>query len=364
MRGLIAALTASVLSVSASAETVKIYNWNDYFGETTIEDFERETGITVELSNFETNEDLERSLQAGEVYDVVFPSDSYFTRQADQGWYQRINKMLLPNYYKGMDRNVLATLYETVDPGNKFGIPYLWGTTGLVVDAEKVRAVLGADVALNSWSLVFDRNNLRKLVNSCGVAMFDSPEEVMPYYLHYQGKSHSSTDASDWRNAQAYLKPFASKITWLGDATELEVLEGRACVAMAWSGDFFESLWALEEEGVVSDAFYVIPSEGAPMWFDMMAIPANAPNPDAAHKFINFILEAENSAAITNYVAFPTPVLPAIPLVDEELRANRAIYPDVQTRRSLFVERGLPTEIAELRTALWQELRGSQYAAN
>ena len=146
MRVLATALMSALLPISAAAETLKIYNWVDYFGETTVEDFERETGITVELSTFDVNEELEQALIDGEQYDLVFPSDSYFTGQVAGGMYQKINKMLIPNYYKGMDRSVLATLYETVDPGNRFGIPYLWGTTGLVVNAEQVREVLGADV--------------------------------------------------------------------------------------------------------------------------------------------------------------------------------------------------------------------------
>jgi len=358
--------TALALSLStlASAETLKIYNWIDYFGETTIADFEAETGIKVELDTFEVNEDLEQALLDGKVYDLVFPSDSYFSRQTSLGLYQAINKVRLPNYYKGMDREVLATLYATVDPGNKFGIPYLWGTTGLVVDEAKVREVLGNDVALDSWSLIFDKKNLKKLAQSCGVVLFDSPEEIFPSFLNYHKRPYSSKQLSDYVFAADFFTDVESKITWLNEETEVEVLEGRACVAMAWSGDFFEASWAMEEEGIEYTAEYFIPSEGAPMWFDMMAIPANADNPDAAHKFINFILRAENSAAITNFVAFPTPVTLAIPLVDEELRNNPAIYPDRATRSQLFVERALSPKLARERTALWARLRGDQLVSN
>lgn len=275
MRVLATALMSALLPISAAAETLKIYNWVDYFGETTVEDFERETGITVELSTFDVNEELEQALVDGEQYDLVFPSDSYFTSQVAGGMYQKINKMLIPNYYKGMDRSVLATLYETVDPGNRFGIPYLWGTTGLVVNAEQVRKVLGPDVKLDSWSLVYNKRNLIKLADACGVVMFDSPSEVIPSYLHYNKRPYSSADQADYRKAAAFFKSVQSKVTWLNSEPELEVLEGRACVATSWSGDYFEGVWALEEEGKPIIGEYVIPSEGAPMWFDMMAIPAS-----------------------------------------------------------------------------------------
>ena len=331
-----AALCLSNGLLAEDAAVVNLYNWNDYFAEDTLQSFEDSTGIKPVLDLYDSNEVLEAKLLAGHSgYDVVFPTARPFAaRQAKAGIYRELDRNLLPNW-KNLDATLLASL-DDIDPGNRYLVPYMWGTTGLGVNAAKVRAALGEDAVLDSWSLVFDPAKASKLA-ACGISLLDDPTEVLGAALNYLGRDPKSTDKADLEAIREMIEKVRPYIRNFHSSQYISGLaNGDLCVAHGWSGDILQARDRAAEAANGIEVTYVIPREGAVQWMDLMAIPADAPHVANAHAFINFILDPKAAAAISNYTNYANGNTAATELLDEGVRTDPGIYPSDEVKAKLF----------------------------
>jgi putrescine transport system substrate-binding protein len=329
------ALAALLPQPASAADTVRIFNWSDYIGETTLADFTKATGLQTVYDVFDSNEILEtKVLTGGSGYDVVVPSDHPFlARQVKAGAYMPLDRSKIPNH-ANLDPDLMAKL-EEADPGNTHGVIYQWGTSGFGYNADKIRERM-PDAPLDSWDMIFDPAVVSKFTD-CGVTILDSPSEIIPLAMHYLGLPAYSESREDLDKAIALLKSIHPYITRYDSSGYIAALaQGDTCLAVGFSGDVLQAKGRAEEAGNGIVVEYVIPREGAMLWFDVMAIPIDAPNPDGAHAFINFVLEPEVMADITNYVAYANAVPASKPFVDEAIRDNPLIFPPPDVMMRLF----------------------------
>ena len=355
-----AAPAAAVPAAPVAEEKVlNVYNWSDYIAEDTLANFEKETGIKVTYDVFDSNEILEAKLVSGSTgYDVVVPSLTFLARQIKAGVFMPLDKSKLSNY-GNLDPEIMAVIANN-DPDNTYAVDYLWGTTGIGYNVDLVKKALGKDAPVDSWSLVFDPANLAKL-HDCGVYMLDTPSEITPPVLRYLGEQPNSFDPAVIEKAVDVLTKLRPYITQFHSSEYINALaNGDACVAIGWSGDVFQAKTRADEANKGVHVAYNIPKEGAPMWFDMMAIPKDAKHPDNAHQFINYLLRPEVMAGISNYVSYASANKVSLPLVDESLRANPAVYPTPAVQATLFSLAVLPPEVDRLFNRAWTTLKTGQ----
>ncbi|PJA43135.1 MAG: spermidine/putrescine ABC transporter substrate-binding protein PotF, partial [Lysobacterales bacterium CG_4_9_14_3_um_filter_62_6] len=340
-------------------KVLNVYNWSDYIAEDTLANFEKETGIKVTYDVFDSNEILEAKLVSGSTgYDVVVPSLTFLARQIKAGVFMPLDKSKLSNY-GNLDPEIMAVIANN-DPDNTYAVDYLWGTTGIGYNVDLVKKALGKDAPVDSWSLVFDPANLAKL-HDCGVYMLDTPSEIIPPVLRYLGEQPNSFDPAVIQKAVDVLTKLRPYITQFHSSEYIKALaNGDACVAIGWSGDVFQAKTRADEANKGVHVAYNIPKEGAPMWFDMMAIPKDAKHPDNAHQFINYLLRPEVMAGISNYVSYASANKVSLPLVDESLRANPAVYPTPAVQATLFSLAVLPPEVDRLFNRAWTTLKTGQ----
>ena len=346
-------------------QVVNVYNWSDYVAEDTIEGFEQSTGIDVNYDVYSENETLEAKLTAGGAgYDVVFPSARPFAqRQIATGLYMPLDKTKLPNL-QHLDPDIMEGLAD-IDPGNQYVVPYMWGTTGLGVNVAQVRAALGPDAPLDSWDLLFDPGNAEKLA-SCGITVLDDDQEAFGAALIWMGRDPNAGSADEIeavRQAYAAIRPY---IRTFNNAEYKDALaNGDACLVMGYSGDIGQArdvaAEAAENTGnPAPDIRYVIPKEGAIRWMDVIAIPADARNPDAAHAFINYLMEPEVIADITDYVAYANANTAADALIDPEIAADEGVYPPEEVRARLVDPVSLPEDVQRQRVRAWTQIKSGR----
>ncbi len=341
-------------------QEVKVYNWSDYIADSTIREFEKETGIDVTYDVYDSNEVLEGKLLSGNTgYDIVGPSSEFMGRQIIAGVYQKLNKDALYNY-DNLDPAMMSLL-ENLDPDNAHSIPYLWGTTGIGYNKQKAIEVMGVDFAMNTLDVVFIPEIIAKFQH-CGVAFLDAPSEMFKAALHYLGLNPNSQNPKDYQeqstelfnNVRPYIQYFHSS-KYIND-----LANGDICLAFAWSGDVLQAADRASESGNGVQIEYRIPKEGTLMWFDMLAIPADAPNPGNAHKFLNYILKPEVIAEISNKVNFANANIPSKSLIKADSLNNPDIYPEEELMRKLFLAKILPPDIDRVMTRQWVDIKSQQ----
>ncbi len=351
-------LTA-VLALSAgiaNAEEVRVYNWSDYIDESLLTKFEEETGINLIYDVFDSNEVLEtKMLAGGSGYDVVVPSGTFLQRQITAGAFQKLDYSKLPNAKNLWD--VIKQRTAQYDPGNAYSINYMWGTTGIGVNVGKVKEVLGEDAPIDSLALIFDPANMEKLAK-CGVQFLDAPTEMIPAALAYIGENPDSQDPKVIAKTEAVLAAVRPYVQKFHSSEYINALaNGDICVAFGWSGDVLQARDRAAEADNGVEIAYNAPVEGALMWFDQMAIPIDAPNPDGAHKFLNFILDAQNMAAASNYVYYANGNLASQAYLDSEVIDDPAIYPTAATLKNLYTTRPYGAKIQRVVTRLWTKIK-------
>lgn len=358
LSGVVAGLVMAA-SVTASAEekTLHIYNWSDYIAPNTVPDFQKETGIKLVYDVFDSNEVLEGKLMAGSTgFDLVVPSASFLERQLAAGVFQPLDKSKLPNY-KNMDPDLLKMVAQH-DPGNKYAIPYLWATTGIGYNVDKVKAVLGKDAPVDSWDLVLKPENLEKL-KSCGVSFLDAPAEIYATVLNYLHLDPNSTKASDYTGAaNDLLLKLRPNIRYFHSSQYInDLANGDICVAIGWAGDVMQASNRAKEAKNGVNVAYSIPKEGALAFFDVFAIPADAKNLDEAYQFLNYLMEPKVIAQISNTVYYASGNKAATPLVNEDVRNNPGIYPPADVQAKLFTLKVQDPKIDRVITRSWTKVK-------
>ncbi|HEX8592974.1 MAG TPA: polyamine ABC transporter substrate-binding protein [Pseudomonas sp.] len=348
-------------SLSQAAETVSVYNWSDYIAPDTLKNFEASTGIRSTYAIYESNEELDDKLTARHSgYDVVMPSNHFMASQINSGALKELDKRQLPNW-KNLNPVLLQAL-QANDPGNRYGFPYLWGSTGIGYNVAKVKAVLGPDAALNSWDLIFKPENIRKLA-SCGVAILDNSRELLPITLNYLGLPHHSANAQDYRQAKTALLAIRPYVSYFHTSKYIDDLAtGKICVAVGFSGDMLQAQINARKLGRSVTIEYMVPVEGAPMWFDMVAMPADAPDEAAGYAFMNYLMRPDVIARITDEVRYANGNEKADALIDPALRTSLAVYPDADIMSRLFPLEATPEPINVLRAQIWTQVKAGDGA--
>lgn len=357
-------VAVSLLAISMAAPAiaqdavVNVYNWSDYIAEDTIEKFEAATGIKVNYDVFDSNEVLEAKLLTGNSgYDIVVPTANFLERQIQAGLFMKLDKDKLPNL-ANMDATIMQAV-QTADPGNEHAVVYMWGTTGFGYNVDMIAERM-PDAPTGSWDMIFDPEVVSKFAD-CGVTLLDAPTEVIPAALKYLGLDPLSESAEDLAKAEELLMSVRPHIRYFHSSQNIsDLANGEICIAHGWSGDMLQSRDRAAEADAGVTVDYTIPSEGAVVWFDMMAIPADAPHPDNAHKFIDFVMDAQIAADITNYVFYANANAASVDLIDPEVTGDQAIYPSDETKANLFSTRAHTPSYDRLLTRAWTRIKTGQ----
>ncbi|CAM3876168.1 Spermidine-binding periplasmic protein SpuE [Pseudomonas reidholzensis] len=345
-------------SAQAAQPSVSVYNWTDYIGDTTLADFQASSGIKVVYDVFDSNETLEGKLLAGRTgYDVVVPSNHFLARQAKAGAFLALDRSKLPNF-KHLDPKLLKQL-EQNDPGNQYAVPYLWGTNGIGYNVDKVKAALGID-KIDSWAVLFEPENLKKL-QQCGVAFMDSPDELFPAMLNYLGMNPRSENEDDYKKAEAQLLKLRPYITYFHSSKYVsDLANGDVCIAFGYSGDVFQAAnRAVEAKNGVKIA-YSIPKEGSNLWFDLLAIPKDASNPEQALAFINYLLDPQVIAKVSTTVGYANANLEAKQHMAPALVNNPEVYPPQEVLDKLYVSSTPSAKIMRVMTRSWSKIKSNR----
>ena len=345
-------------AAQADSKVLHVYNWSDYIAPDTIANFEKESGIKVVYDVFDSNETLEAKLLAGKSgYDIVVPSNNFLAKQIKAGVYQELDKSKLSNY-DNLNKSLLKAV-SVSDPDNKHAFPYMWGSIGIGYNPEKVKAALGVD-KIDSWDVLMKPENIAKL-KSCGVSFLDSPTEMLPVALHYLGLPTDTQKKADLKQAEDLFLKLRPSIGYFHSSKYIsDLANGNICVAVGYSGDIQQAKSRAAEAGGKVKVAYDIPKEGAGSFYDMVAIPKDAENVDAAYKFMNYLLEPKVMAAITNSVRFPNGNEKATPLVDKDITSDPGIYPSADVQAKLYAIADLPAPTQREMTRSWTKIKSGK----
>ncbi len=358
MKAIIARLAATafaVVGLVASAEAadrvVNVYNWSDYIDDSILADFTKETGIKVVYDVYDSNETLEAKLLAGGTgYDVVVPTATFLQRQIAAGVYQKLDKSKIPNLSNMWSE--ITDRAQKYDPGNDYAVDYMWGTTGIGYNIDKMKAILGTDERPN-WDVLLKPEMAAKF-KDCGIYMLDSPSDVLPSVLAYLGLNPDSRDPAELKKAQDVLTAVRPYIRKFDSSNYISALaQGDICLVLGYSGDIFQARSRAEEAKNNVKIGYSIPSQGAQMWFDMMAIPKDAPHVAEAHEFINYIMKPEVIAKASNFVFYANGNKASQAFVDKAILSDPVIYPPDDMMKKLFTTTPYDNKIQKTVTRLW-----------
>jgi putrescine transport system substrate-binding protein len=354
-----AATAPAPAPVETDAEKVlNVYNWSDYIDPTVIEDFQKETGITVKYDVFDSNEVLETKLLAGSTgYDIVVPSASFLERQIKAGVFQKLDKSKIPNL-KNQDP-VLTAQIARHDPGNEHAVNYLWGTSGVGYNEAKIKAAM-PDAPVDSFAMFYDPKVVSKF-KDCGVSILDAPSEVVGTVLIYLGKEANSENPEDLAAAEKVLTSIRPYVKYINSSKYIEDLaNGEICLALGWSGDVLQARDRAAEAGNNVVVKYLIPKEGAVMFFDMLAIPKDAKHVLNAHLFIDYLLRPDVAARNTNFVNFANSNAASFELVNEDIRNDPGIYPAEAIKPKLVPDLAETAQFTRLLTRSWTRFKTGQ----
>lgn len=337
-------------AVAQEEKILNIYNWSDYIAEDTLANFEKETGIKVRYDTYDNNEILHAKLVAGKTgYDIVVPSSTFARLQIDGGLFAKLDKSLLPNL-KNMDPDIQAQI-ANLDPGNQYLVNWLWGYTTVGINTAKVKAALGSEpMPANVWELVFNPKYVSKL-KSCGVSVLDSATEVLPAALHYLKKDPYSKNPADYKEAGDLLKSIRPFITLFSSSGYInDMAGGSICLSLGWNGDINIARARAIEGKTGQDIVALVPNTGGILFFDMMAIPADAARPKNAHLFMNYIMRPEVAAAITNKVKYANANKESRKLIRPEIANNPSSFPTSKEMATMIAPKALTNDVRRLAT--------------
>ncbi|GLU32711.1 polyamine ABC transporter substrate-binding protein [Trinickia caryophylli] len=351
-----ACLSALPVSVRAADAELNVYNWSDYIAKDTIANFEKQYGIHVKYDNYDSDDTLQAKLLAGSSgYDIVVPTSNYMAKQIQAGIYQKLDKAKMPNL-ANLDPALMKQIADA-DPGNQYGVPWAYGTDGIGYNVQAVKKALGDNAPVDSWALVFDPANISKLKH-CGVSILDQAADVFPAALQYMGKDPNSTNPADYQAAYEMLKKIRPYVTQFNSSGYINDLANNdVCVVLGWSGDVGIARRRTTEAKRSYEIRFSNVKEGGLIWFDVMVIPKDAPHPEAAMKWINYIQDAKVNAAITNEVFYPTANKAARQFVTPAVAQDQTVYPSEDVIKKMTLMKPMPTEILRLENRLWAQLK-------
>ncbi len=339
-------------------KVVSVLNWSDYIGDTTNADFQAKTGIKVTYDVFDSNEVLETKLLAGRSgYDVVVPTGPFLERQIKAGVFQKIDKSQIPNLQQ-MDPDLMNRV-GLHDPNNEYSVPYLWGTTGIGYNEDKIKKILG-EARPDSWNYIYDPKLAAKF-KDCGLSLLDAPDEILKTVLAWMGRDPNSQKEEDLTAAEAKLMPIRPYVRKIHSSQYIDDLaNGDLCVAVGWSGDILQARDRADEAGQGVKIKYAIPKEGTVVWFDMLAIPADAKHPKNAHAFINYLMEPQVAANNSNFVNYANGNAASLPMVSDEVKNDAGIYPTPEVKAKLFPSLAYGEDFQRLMNRMWTKFQTGQ----
>lgn len=344
-----------VRRAKAESDKVHVYNWVDYIGETTLEDFKKATGIEVVYDTYDSAETVEAKVMAGSTgYDVIDIASTNLPRFIPGGAFEKLDKSKLPNI-ANLDPEIMKVLADR-DPGNEYAVPYMWGTVGTTYNVDMVKERL-PNADFTSLDLIFKPENISKLAD-CGINMLESPGDIMPMVLKYLGRDPDSDKQEDYDAVVEAFKPIRQYIKSFDSANYLNALPNKElCVSGTWSGDYATAATRAKEAGVAINLQYEVPATGSPAWFDVFVIMADAPNKEAAYKFMNFMMDPEVIAKATNFTNYANANVAAKQFVDKSVLEDPAVYPSDDIKKTLFVPKMLSQQGERLRTRAWNRIK-------
>jgi putrescine transport system substrate-binding protein len=340
----------------AEDKILNVYNWADYIGETTLEDFTKATGIKVTYDTYSSTEEMEAKMLAGSTgYDVALMSGNNLPRFIKARIYQKLDRSKLPSW-SNLDPEILHML-GAWDTGNQYGLPYMWGTTGVTYNVDMVKERI-PDADLETMDLIFKPENAAKLAD-CGISMLDSQQDIIRMALAYLGIDGDTTDISNYQKVVDLYKPIRKYIRTFDSSNYINAIPNKElCVINNWSGDYATAKTRAEEAGVKDlNLAYFVPKTGAPIWADGMCIPADAKHKDNAHKFLEFLLQPEVIAGCTNFINYANGNLASRKFVNPEILSNPAIYPDDATKKKLWAPKHLTDEQDRAMTKAFADIK-------
>src|SRR5256714_6017818 len=332
----IAALLSLAPPAGAEERVVNFYNWSNYMAPGVLEDFTKETGIKVVYDTFDANETLETRLLAGKSgYDVVVPTGYFLQRQITAKVFLKLDKSRLPNLANAWP--VVTRQLATYDPGNDYAANYMWGTTGIGYNIRTAKKLLGPDAKIDSWEIVFRPENLA-IFKDCGIHMLDSADDILPAALGYLGIDPNSTRPADLEKAAELVSKIRPNVRKFHSSEYLGALaSGEICFVVGWSGDIMQARSPAAEARNDIEIGYTIPKEGAQMFFDNLAIPADANNVAEAYELINYLYRPDVAAKNSDFLSYANGNLASQKLIDPKILNDKNIYPDETTLKKLFV---------------------------
>jgi putrescine transport system substrate-binding protein len=364
MRRLLAVVTLSAVALWLAAEpaatqgkrVLNVYNWSDYVDPEVLKEFSKTSGIQLRYDTFDTNDMLEAKLLAGRSgYDVVAPTGYFLERQIKAGIFQQIDKSKLPNLvHLWPDISQRLSKY---DPGNRFAVNYMWGTTGIGYNVRKVREILGPDARIDSWDIVFKPESLARF-KDCGIHFLDSSDDIMPAALHFLGLDPNSTRDADFQKAADLLIKLRPSVRKFHSSEYLNALAtGEICFAVGFSGDVKQAQKRAAEAKSGIEIAYAIPKEGAQLWFDNLAIPKDARNVAEAHAFINFLQTPEIAARNSNFISYANGNLTSQKFIDKAVLEDRTVYPDADMMKRLYTINAHDAATVRRMNRLWTRIK-------
>jgi putrescine transport system substrate-binding protein len=352
--------TAEPATAAAPVETdaekvLNVYNWSDYIDPELLKQFETETGIKVVYDEMDNNDILDTKLRAGRSgYDVVAPSASYLANQIKANIYQKIDRTKIKNW-GNLDPAILKAL-TAFDPGNEYAVNYMWGTSGIAYNEEKIKEI-DPNAPVNSFAMFYDPNTIKKF-QKCGVSLLDAPGEILGTVLIYLGKNPNSESLEDLKTAEKVLmsiRPYVRKIE--SSAYIDNLANGEWCLVLGWSGDVLQAATRAEENKQPFHIKYHIPKEGAVQFFDNFAIPVDAAHVKNAHLFIDFMNRPEVAAKNSSYISYANGNSASLPMIDPAVKDNPDVYPPADLAAKLVPDLPESPEFTKELTRVWQRFK-------
>lgn len=339
----------------AQAASLNVYNWTDYIGETTIADFQTETGINVVYDVYASTEEMEAKMMAGSTgYDVVIQAGKNLARLRDAGVYQKIDRTRLKNW-GNLDPKILK-IVDGFDPNNDFGVPYTWGSVGMTYNLDMVAQRL-PNADLSSLDTILDPANAAALAD-CGISLLDSPTDWGPMVMKHLGIDPNTAGPAEFAKLAEAMAPIRQYITTFDNSNYLTTIpNGELCAINNWSGDYGVAKARAAEAGITMNLGYFVPKSGVPAWFDLWCIPTGAANIDPAMVFLDYMLRPEVVAATTNYTGYASANAAATAFVDPAIVADPAVYPDAETLARLYTPAPQTPEQESELLRIWTDIK-------